>query len=141
MCVRKSHIPRCGESYDMQSPTVRHWALLGYLVFFWGFAFGLIAMALEAFHPVAVVWSRLTLGAVVMLLILRLRRGRIPLSGRWPLRMVLLSITGNVIPFTLIAWAEQRVASVGFRLIAPLCGLYLYHLQVREARTSRARTS
>ena len=56
----------------MQTPTVRHWALLGYLVFFWGFAFGLIAMALEAFHPVAVVWSRLTLGAVVMLLVLRL---------------------------------------------------------------------
>ena len=137
MCVRKSHIPRCGESYDMQTPTVRHWALLGYLVFFWGFAFGLIAMALEAFHPVAVVWSRLTLGAVVMLLILRLRRGRIPLSGRWPLRMVLLSVTGNVVPFTLIAWAEQRVASgeVGLLMaLMPIAILVMGHYFLEHER-------
>ncbi len=140
--MRKSHIPRVGEFHDMQTPTVRHWALLGYLVFFWGFAFGLIAMALEAFHPVAVVWSRLTLGALVMLLVLRLQRGSIPLSGRWPLRMVLLSVTGNVIPFTLIAWAEQRVASgeVGLLMaLMPIAILVMGHYFLEHERMTPLR--
>ena len=140
--MRKSHIPRVGEFHDMQTPTVRHWALLGYLVFFWGFAFGLIAMALEAFHPVAVVWSRLTLGALVMLLVLRLQRGSVPLSGRWPLRMVLLSVTGNVIPFTLIAWAEQRVASgeVGLLMaLMPIAILVMGHYFLEHERMTPLR--
>ena len=126
----------------MQTPTTKHWALLGYLVFFWGFAFGLIAMALEAFHPVAVVWSRLTLGALVMLLVLRLQRGRIPLSGRWPLRMVLLSVTGNVVPFTLIAWAEQRVASgeVGLLMaLMPIAILVMGHYFLEHERMTTLR--
>ena len=126
----------------MQTPTVRHWALLAYLVFFWGFAFGLIAMALEAFHPVAVVWSRLTLGALVMLLVLRLQRGSIPLSGRWPLRMVLLSVTGNVIPFTLIAWTEQRVASgeVGLLMaLMPIAILVMGHYFLEHERMTPLR--
>lgn len=126
----------------MQTPTLKHWALLGYLVFFWGFAFGLIAMALEAFHPVAVVWSRLTLGALVMLLVLRLQRGRIPLSGRWPLRMVLLSVTGNVVPFTLIAWAEQRVASgeVGLLMaLMPIAILVMGHYFLEHERMTTLR--
>ena len=121
----------------MQIPTVKHWALLGYLVLFWGFAFGLIAMALEAFHPVAVVWSRLTLGALVMLLVLRWQKGRIPWAGRWPLRMMLLSITGNVIPFTLIAWAEQRVASgeVGLLMaLMPIAILVMGHYFLEHER-------
>jgi len=126
----------------MQTPTTKHWALLGYLVFFWGFAFGLIAVALEAFHPVAVVWSRLTLGALVMLLVLRLQRGRIPLSGRWPLRMVLLSVTGNVVPFTLIAWAEQRVASgeVGLLMaLMPIAILVMGHYFLEHERMTTLR--
>ena len=126
----------------MQTPTLKHWALLGYLVFFWGFAFGLIAVALEAFHPVAVVWSRLTLGALVMLLVLRLQRGRIPLSGRWPLRMVLLSVTGNVVPFTLIAWAEQRVASgeVGLLMaLMPIAILVMGHYFLEHERMTTLR--
>jgi len=126
----------------MQIPTVKHWALLGYLVLFWGFAFGLIAMALEAFHPVAVVWSRLTLGALVMLLVLRWQKGRIPWAGRWPLRMMLLSITGNVIPFTLIAWAEQRVASgeVGLLMaLMPIAILVMGHYFLEHERMTPLR--
>ena len=45
---------------------LKHWALLGYLVLVWGFAFALIAVALERFHPIFIVWSRLLMGALVM---------------------------------------------------------------------------
>ena len=43
----------------------KHWGLLGYLVLVWGFAFAMIAISLESFHPVFIVWCRLWLGAVV----------------------------------------------------------------------------
>jgi len=95
----------------MQNPTPRHWLLLGYLVITWGFAFYLIALALTGFEPVTVVWGRLTLGACVMLMLLAWRGGQLPRSWLWWRRLLTLSITGNVLPFTLIAWAEQSVPS------------------------------
>ena len=50
----------------MSQPIFKHWALLGYLILVWGFAFALIAVALESFHPVFIVWCRLWMGAVVV---------------------------------------------------------------------------
>lgn len=95
----------------MQSPTPRHWLLLGYLVVAWGLAFYWIALALTAFEPVTIVWGRLTLGALVMLGVLLWRRGRLPSGWIWWRRLLILSITGNLLPFTLIAWAERTVPS------------------------------
>ena len=95
----------------MASPALRHWALLFYLVIFWGFAFGLIAIGLEGFHPVTVVWARLGLGAVVMWVVLLFRSGELPGQPIWLWRMAALSMLGNLLPFSLIAWAEQSVPS------------------------------
>ena len=77
----------------------KHWGLLGYLVLVWGFAFAMIAVSLESFHPVFIVWCRLWLGAVVMWAVWRWR-GQVWSLGRdwWP-RLTLLSLTGNIIPF------------------------------------------
>jgi len=114
----------------MQQPTFRHWGLLGYLTVFWGFAFYLIAVGLTAFEPVTVVWGRLTLGAVFMLVVLFLRGGSLPRSLLWWRRLVTLSITGNLLPFTLIAWAEQTVPSgeVGLLMaLMPITILLLGH--------------
>lgn len=114
----------------MQTPTTRHWMLLGYLTTAWGFAFYLIAIALVAFEPVTVVWGRLTLGAGVMWIVLWARGGRLPRGGLWWGRLLVLSVTGNVLPFTLIAWAEQTVPSgqVGLLMaLMPITILLLGH--------------
>lgn len=128
----------------MQTPTLRHWSLLLYLVIAWGFAFALIAVALESFHPVTVVWGRLTLGAIVMLVVLALRRGDLPSEGIWWRRLVLLSITGNLLPFTLIAWAEQRVPSgeVGLLMaLMPITILLLGHWLLEHEPLTRLRVT
>ncbi len=108
----------------------KHWGLLGYLVLVWGFAFAMIAISLESFHPVFIVWCRLWLGAVVMWAVWRWR-GQVWSLGRdwWP-RLTLLSLTGNIIPFSLIAWAEQSVpsAEVGILMaLMPIATLLLAH--------------
>lgn len=114
----------------MSQPIFKHWALLGYLILVWGFAFALIAVALESFHPVFIVWCRLWMGAIVLWGVWRWR-GRAWTMGRewWP-RLTLLSFTGNIIPFSLIAWAEQSVpsAEVGILMaLMPIATLLLAH--------------
>ena len=114
----------------MAQSTVKHWALLGYLVLVWGFAFALIAVALESFHPLFIVWCRLWMGALVVWFVWRWRQQRWCLGREWWPRLTLLSLTGNIIPFSLIAWAEQSVpsAEVGILMaLMPIATLLLAH--------------
>ena len=114
----------------MAHSTFKHWALLAYLVLVWGFAFALIAVALESFHPLFIVWCRLWMGALVVWCVWRCRQQRWCLGREWWPRLTLLSLTGNIIPFSLIAWAEQSVpsAEVGILMaLMPIATLLLAH--------------
>mgnify|MGYP002869873101 FL=1 len=114
----------------MAHSTFKHWALLAYLVLVWGFAFALIAVALESFHPLFIVWCRLWMGALVVWCVWRWRQERWCLGREWWPRLTLLSLTGNIIPFSLIAWAEQSVpsAEVGILMaLMPIATLLLAH--------------
>jgi len=114
----------------MSHASFKHWVLLGYLVLVWGFAFAMIAVALESFHPVFIVWCRLWMGAVVMWGVWRWRGQIWSLDRAWWPRFTLLSLTGNIIPFSLIAWAEQSVpsAEVGILMaLMPIATLLLAH--------------
>ena len=109
---------------------LKHWLLLAYLVFVWGFAFALIAVALESFHPVFIVWGRLSMGALVMWCVWRWRATGWTMGREWLPRLTVLSLTGNIIPFSLIAWAEQTVpsAEVGILMaLMPIATLLLAH--------------
>ena len=66
----------------MQTSPLKHWALLGYLVLVWGFAFALIAVALDSLHPTFIVWCRLWMGAVVMWGVWRWKGGGMAFGGR-----------------------------------------------------------
>lgn len=126
----------------MVSPTLRHWVLLFYLVIFWGFAFGLIAVALDYFHPVALVWARLALGALVMWCVFWLRGLALPADPSALTHMTVLAVTGNVLPFVLIAWSEQYVASgeVGLLMaLMPITTLVMGHYLLTHEKFTRTR--
>ena len=128
----------------MSQSHLKHWLLLSYLVFVWGFAFALIAIALEGLHPIFIVWSRLWMGAVVMWLVWRWRGRAWPLGRQWWLRLTLLSMTGNIIPFSLIAWAEQSVpsAEVGILMaLMPIATLLLAHWLLDDEPLTLARVA
>jgi len=128
----------------MSQPHLKHWLLLTYLVLVWGFAFALIAIALEGLHPVFIVWNRLWMGAVVMWLVWRWRGRAWPLGRQWWPRLALLSMTGNIIPFSLIAWAEKSVpsAEVGILMaLMPIATLLLAHWLLDDESLTLARVA
>tara|TARA_B100000035_G_scaffold165709_1_gene141401 strand:+ start:869 stop:1756 length:888 start_codon:yes stop_codon:yes gene_type:complete len=126
----------------MAQSTVKYWTLLGYLVLVWGFAFALIAVALESFHPLFIVWCRLWMGALIVWCVWRWRHQRWRLGREWWPRLTVLSLTGNIIPFSLIAWAEQSVpsAEVGILMaLMPIATLLLAHWLLEHEPLTRRR--
>jgi len=70
------------------------------------------------------------MGAAVMWIVWRWRGQAWRLGREWWRRLLLLSLTGNIIPFSLIAWAEQTVpsAEVGILMaLMPIATLLLAH--------------
>jgi drug/metabolite transporter (DMT)-like permease len=83
------------------------------LAFIWGWSFLFIKVAVEGMTPATVAWARVALGAAVMLVVLRARRVALPRrSDRSSWRhLVVLAVTYNAVPFTLLAWGEQHISS------------------------------
>jgi drug/metabolite transporter (DMT)-like permease len=77
----------------------------------WGCTFLFIEVAVRVVSPLWIVASRTLLGASVLLVVLALRRIALPRgAGLWG-HLVFLSVPGNVIPWTMVAWAQQSVPS------------------------------
>lgn len=85
--------------------------LLLALAAMWGFSFLFIKVAVEELSPIEVVAGRTLVGAAVLLVILRVRRRRLPRGWViWGHLMVLASF-GNAIPWAIFAWAEESISS------------------------------
>ncbi|MGO9780516.1 MAG: DMT family transporter, partial [Streptosporangiaceae bacterium] len=84
---------------------------LALLALLWGSSFLWIAIALRGFSPVQIVLARLTLGAIVLVIIVYARGLRLPTSGRVWLHLTIAAVFANAIPYTLFAIGEQHVSS------------------------------
>lgn len=107
--------------------------MLAFLSLFWGFAFYLIAVGLESFAPLTVVNVRLAVGAATLYLVMRYYGYTLPRESVWWWRFLLLSFLGNLLPFTLISWAETRISSAQAGLLMalmPITTMVLAHFFV-----------
>ncbi|WP_324753036.1 DMT family transporter [Roseovarius sp. Pro17] len=122
----------------MTQITPANWLRLAILGAMFGAAFMFTKLALEGVGPRTVAASRLGLGALLLLVISHLRGGGLP-SMRGPRAgMIWLSALGigiftNALPFFLLSWSQQFVAS-GFAgvcmAVVPLLILPLAHILV-----------
>jgi len=81
------------------------------LVALWGTSFMFTAISVATVDPVAVVFYRLGLGAVVLSLVIYARGDSFPLEwGAWG-GFLVMAIAGNALPFFLISWGQQTVDS------------------------------
>jgi drug/metabolite transporter (DMT)-like permease len=109
--------------------------MICFLSLAWGLAFYLIAVGLESFSPLTVVNIRLAVGALTLYIIMHWQGYSLPRSVLWWRRFCLLAITGNLIPFSMISWAETRISSAQAGLLMalmPISTVVLAHFFVHN---------
>ena len=81
------------------------------LAFIWGWSFLFIKVAVEGMSPPTVACARVALGALVLLITLRWTRRSLPRDRVLWRHFTIAAIFGNALPFTLLAWGEERITS------------------------------
>ncbi|MBB2755165.1 UNVERIFIED_ORG: drug/metabolite transporter (DMT)-like permease [Rhizobium aethiopicum] len=83
--------------------------LLLALATLWGASYTFIKIGVETIPPVTLIAVRTLIAGAILLIVLRYRRIRLPTDGETWRRLFVQACLNSVIPFTLIAWAEQSV--------------------------------
>jgi drug/metabolite transporter (DMT)-like permease len=78
----------------------------------WGSSFVFIKLGLEFLNPVGVAFGRCALGAMILLLIVKIRGIKLPTDPKTWFILWVVSLLLNVFPGILFAYAEQRVTTV-----------------------------
>lgn len=128
----------------LKAPRYYHWLLISALAIIWGFAFYLIAIALRSFPPLTLVTLRLVFGAVTLVFVMRIKGLSLPRERVWWGYFSLLALMGNLLPFSLITWAETILPSSQAGLIMalmPISTMVLAHYLVTHERLTPRRAS
>ena len=99
---------------DTKTDGVREWLpAYAVLAVLWGASFLFIKVAVDAgVAPIYLTLGRCAAGALVLGVLLLATRDRLPTDRRLWGRLALLAFIGNVIPFTLFGYGEQRISSI-----------------------------
>jgi drug/metabolite transporter (DMT)-like permease len=84
-------------------------ALLATLATLWGASYTFIKIGVETIPPITLIAGRTLVAGIVLLAVLRLRGVRMPRTPAAWRRFLFQACLNSVVPFTLIAWAEQEV--------------------------------
>lgn len=118
--------------------------MLAALVAFWGSAFMFVKVGVSAVPPATLVAARLTIGAVILLAVIRALGYTLPPLGRAWTPYVVLAVVGNCLPYWFISWGQQYIDSAlaGILMAAmPLVTLVLAHLFVQGERMTHNRAA
>jgi drug/metabolite transporter (DMT)-like permease len=85
--------------------------LLLVLASMWGLSFLFIEVALRAVPPIWIVATRVSVGAMVLLLIVAVMRVPLPRDLRMWRHLFLLGVLNNAVPWTAVAFAQQALPS------------------------------
>ncbi len=121
---------------------LKNWFMLLALTVMWGSAFSFTKLAVASFSPSVVVAGRLVIALMVLGGVITFLRSRLPVNRILWVYLIAIAILGNVLPFTLISWGQQRIdSSLAGILIAvmPLFTLSLAHFLVEGERMTRHR--
>jgi drug/metabolite transporter (DMT)-like permease len=128
----------------MPAHTVKDWGLLAALVVLWGTNFMFIKLGVAAVPPATLVATRLVIGAVILIAVIRAMGYIFPPVGRAWLPYVVLAVVGNCMPFWFITWGQKSIDSAlaGILMaIMPLTTLLLAHFFVAGEHMTRYRVA
>lgn len=87
---------------------MRRLLILGFL---WGWSFLFIKVAVDGLTPTTVAWARIGLGALVLHVVVRREGLTLPLDAVMLRHFALVGFFGAALPFTMLAWGEERITS------------------------------
>ena len=87
------------------------WGLLALLSLLWGGTFLSVRVALDELGPLTVVAHRVGWAAIVLWLVVFIRRVPVPLTLRAVIGFLGMGLLNNAIPFTLQAWGQLYIES------------------------------
>jgi drug/metabolite transporter (DMT)-like permease len=114
-----------------------HWLLLVALAIVWGSSFALTRIAVAEMTPAMLVAGRNAIAAAGLLLLVWGLRRAWPRGPRVWRFMLAIAVVGNMMPFLLISWGQQRIDSglAGILMaVMPLLTLVLAHFLVSGER-------
>ncbi|AND93003.1 MULTISPECIES: DMT family transporter [Bradyrhizobium] len=85
--------------------------LLLLLALIWGSSFTLIKVAIPSIPPFTMVAARVTIAAILLLLIARAQGHALPRRGSVWAAFLVQGLLQSALPFTLISWGETHIAS------------------------------
>lgn len=114
------------------------WLTLGFLSMLWGGSFFFIAIAVKEWPPFSIVFARVVIAALVLLAVLAVLRPAFRLDRRLVLSVLGMALFNNVVPFSLIAWAQGHIPSGLASILnatTPLFTVALLHVAGAERAT------
>ena len=103
----------------------------------WGYSFIFIELGLEFLTPFGVTFTRCALGAITLLIILKIRKAKLPTQKSTWRKLWVVAMLLNVVPGVLFAFAQQYITSVLAGIInatTPLMTLVFILLLFREEK-------
>ena len=96
---------------DAPKPTAKpiDYLLLLCLASLWGASYSLIKVGVETIPPVTFIAARTVIAGALLLAIMRIRGIAMPGDPATWRRFLFQALMNSVLPFTLIAWAEQTI--------------------------------
>jgi len=116
--------------------------MLAALVALWGSNFMFIKLGVAEVPPATLVATRLVIGAVILVAVVRALGYTFPSIGRAWIPYVVLAVVGNCMPFWFITWGQTSIDSAlaGILMaIMPLTTLLLAHFFVAGEHMTRNR--
>ncbi|WP_333827891.1 DMT family transporter [Pararhodobacter sp.] len=113
------------------------WVMLLSLAAVWGGSFFFNEIAVRELPVFTVVLSRVALAAIILLALLHLRGERMPRGRAVWLAFFGMGLINNAIPFSLIVWGQQHIASGVASILnasTPLFTVLLAHLLTQDER-------
>ena len=122
--------------------TALEWAMLIALAGVWGGSYFFNGVAVRELPVFTVVVSRVALAALILLAILRLKGERMPRDRRVWAAFLGMGLLNNAIPFSLIVWGQQHIASALASILnaaTPLFAVVFAHLSTGDEKMTGGR--
>lgn len=130
------------ETISRRPMNLREWAMLLALAAVWGGSFFFNGIAVQELPVFTVVGFRVTLAALILLAILRLRGERMPRGRQVWAAFLGMGLLNNAIPFSMIVWGQQHIASGVASILnasTPLFTVIFAHVLTRDERMTTGR--